>query len=153
PRSLFFVRDAPQFGQMTLPGAAAFGPAITTPEGNVMNSFQFSGDVIAQRERHALKIGAAVDRYRWDIFSSWNKGASWTFNSLDSFLEGGSQGTSLTLALPGSDNSKAYRQTLLGLYIQDEYSLRRNLHANLGLRYEFTTKLHDRLARDSFLAD
>ncbi len=153
PRSLFFVAGAPNFGQINIPGAAPFGPAITLPEANVMNSFQYSGDVLAQREAHGLKFGAEVDRYRWDMFSSWNKGASWSFNSLDSFLEGGPQGTSLTLALPGSDNKKAYRQTLAGFYGQDEIKLRPNVQLSVGLRYEFATRVQDHFGKDSFLAD
>ena len=55
--------------------------------------------------------------------------------------------------MPGSDNRKAYRQTLVGLYAQDDYQVRPNLQLNLGLRYEFTTQLHDRDGRDSYLAD
>jgi hypothetical protein len=153
PRSLFFVPDAPQFGQITIPGAASFGPISFMPAGSVTNSFQFSGDVLAQREEHGLKFGVEVHRYRWDIFSSSAQGAEWAFNSLDSFLEGGPQGTSLTVALPGSSNKKAYRQTLVGLYGQDEYKIRSNLQLSLGFRYEFTTLIHDRYGRDAFLAD
>src|SRR5207249_3097980 len=70
-----------------------------------------------------------------------------------SFLEAGPQGTSLTVALPGSDNTKDYRQTLVGLYGQDEYKIRSNLQLSLGLRYEFTTLIHERFGRDSFLVD
>jgi hypothetical protein len=153
PRSLFFVPDAPHFGQITIPGAAPFGPVGYLPAGDVTNSFQFSGDVLAQRKGHGLKFGVEVHRYHWDIFSNSNRGGSWVFNSLDSFLEGGPAGTSLTVALPGSSSKKAYRETLVGLYGQDEYKLRSNLQLNLGLRYEITTLIHDRFGRDSFLAD
>src|SRR5262249_62226563 len=82
-----------------------------------------------------------------------NRGGVWVFNSVDSFLEGGPEGTSLTVALPGSSNKKAYRETLVGLYGQDEYKLRSSLQLSLGLRYEVTTLIHDRFGRDSFLAD
>ena len=109
--------------------------------------------MIAQREGHGLKFGLEVHRYRWDIFSSSSQGGEWGFNSLDSFLEGGAEGTSLTVALPGSNNKKAYRQTLVGIYGQDEIRIRSNLQLSLGLRYEFSTILQDRYGRDSFLAD
>ncbi len=153
PRSLYFVPDAPQFGQIAVGGGAAFGPPVNSPSADIMNSFQFSGDVLAQREGHGMKLGVDIHRYRWDVFSNSNKGAAWSFSSVDNFLEGGSEGTSLTVALPGSDNRKAYRQTLVGLYGQDEYRVRPNFHLSFGLRYEFTTLLHDRYGRDSFLAD
>ena len=153
PRELFFVPDAPHFGQITIPGAASFGPISFMPAGSVTNSFQFSGDVLAQREGHGLKFGVEIHRYRWDIFSSSAQGGEWAFNSLDSFLEGGREGTTLTVALPGSSNKKAYRQTLVGLYGQDEVRIRPNLQLSLGLRYELTTLIRDRYGRDSFLAD
>jgi hypothetical protein len=153
PRSLYFVPNAPQFGVLNVPGAVGFGPARTAPEGNTMNSFQFAGDVMAQRADHGLKFGLEVHRYRWDVFSSVEKSGTWSFNGLDSFLRGGPDGTSITVALPGSDNSKAWRQTLVGLYAQDEYRFRPNLQLSLGVRYEFTTLVRDREGRTSYVDD
>ena len=153
PRSLYFVTDAPQFGQITIPGMSPFGPTNYLPTRNGAKTFQFSGDVLAQREGHGLKLGAEVHRYQTLLFSSSSLNASWVFNSLDSFLEGGREGTYLTVALPGSDNTKEYRQTLVGLYAQDQYKIRPNLQLSLGLRYEFTSLIHDRFGRDSFLVD
>src|SRR2546425_1104469 len=158
PRSLYFVADAPHFAQITIPGMSAFGPTNYMPSRNHAKTFQFSGDVLAQKGGHGLKFGLEVHRYNNLIFSSSSKNGSWAFNSLDSFLEGGPQGTSLTVALPlpdntKSDNTKDYRQTLVGLYGQDEYKLRSNLQLSLGLRYEFTTLIHERFGRDSFLVD
>nr|ADC35895.1 TonB-dependent receptor [uncultured bacterium 246] len=153
PKSLYFVKDAPQFGNIAVGGGASFGPPLTTPSGNTMNSFQYNSDVVAQRGSHAMKFGVDLHRYRWDVFSNSNKGANWAFSSVDTFLDGGSEGTSLTVALPGSDNSKAYRQTLTGLYVQDEYQMRENVQLSLGFRYEFATLLHDRLGRDAAIPD
>ncbi len=153
PRSLYFVADAPHFGQITIPGMSAFGPTNYMPSRNHAKTLQFSGDVLAQKGGHGLKLGLEVHRYDTLIFSSSSKNATWAFNSLDSFLEAGPQGTSLTVALPGSDNTKDYRQTLVGLYGQDEYKIRSNLQLSLGLRYEFTTLIHERFGRDSFLVD
>lgn len=154
PRSLFFVSDAPQFGQISIPGTAAFGPATSTPEVNIMNTFQLAEDVVVQRGPHALKFGFDIHRYRWDVFNSSRKGAEWSFNSLESFLTGGADGTTnLIVALPGSDNRKAFRQTLAGFYIQDVYAVNSRFQLNLGLRYEFTTILHDRDGKTVFLPD
>ncbi len=151
PVSRYFLPEAPQFGHLNIPGTVTFGPLFTAPETNKMNSFQYSSDVIVQRGAHGLKLGAEIHRYRWDVSSSANKSGIWSFNSLDSFLQGGPEGTSVTLALPGSDNTKAWRQTLFGFYAQDEYRVRPGLMFNLGLRYEFATLIHDRLGRTSFL--
>ncbi|MBI2819094.1 MAG: TonB-dependent receptor [Acidobacteria bacterium] len=151
PRELYFVRDAPQFGQVFLPAAAPFGPSPSTPAVRIMNTFQFADDLLVQREAHGLKMGVDIHRYRWDVFSDSNKGGIWSFNSLASFLEAGPAGTSLRVALPGSDNRQAFRQTLIGLYLQDSYQISPRLQLNAGLRYEFTTLIHDKDGKTAFL--
>lgn len=153
PRSLFFVPGAPQFGQIRIPGVDDFGPFFVTPEANVMNSFQFAGDVVTQKEDHGLKFGLEVHRYRWDIFNSFVKGGLWSFNSLESFLQAGPEGTTLNVALPGSDNHKGFRQTLAGFYLQDSYAPNPRLQINAGLRYEFATVIREHHGRTAFLPD
>ena len=151
PRELFFVPGAPQFGTISIPGLSGFGPNRTTPEADIMNSFQFAGDGIVQKGPHALKMGVEVHRYRWDVFSSSRLGGQWSFNSLEDFIQGGASGTNLDVTLPGSDNRKALRQTLVGLYFQDSFAVRSHLQVNLGLRYEFTTLLRERDGKMVFL--
>ena len=153
PRSLFFVLGSPQFGQIEIPGLSTFGPQSTTPEVNIMNSFQFADDVVVQRGAHSLKFGFEVHRYRWDVFNSFTKGAVWSFNSLESFLQGGPEGTNLAVALPGSNNRKGFRETLAGFYAQDVYTVSPNLQLNLGLRYEFATIIRDKDGKTAFLPD
>lgn len=153
PRSLHFVPGAPHFGQIVIPGIATFGPTYTMPEGNKMISFQFANDVVAQRGAHALKFGVEIHRYRWDVFNSNSMGAVWSFNSLESFLQAGPEGTELTVALPGSNNKKAFRQTLAGFYIQDGYRASSRLHIELGLRYEPYSIIKEKDGRTSFLPD
>ncbi|MBI1956668.1 MAG: TonB-dependent receptor [Acidobacteria bacterium] len=153
PRNLYFVPDAPQFGRLEVPGLTQIGPDPQQPEGNVMNTFQLADDLVMQRGSHAWKVGLQVHRYRWDPFSSWNKSAVWSFNSLESFLRAGPESTSLQVALPGSENRVAYRQTYLGLYLQDEYKLSPRLQINTGLRYDFTALIHEDRGRTAFLPD
>ncbi|MBI3939584.1 MAG: TonB-dependent receptor [Acidobacteria bacterium] len=153
PSSLFFVPGAPVFGQIEISGAAVFGPQPQYPEANVMNTFQFSDDAVVQRGAHSLKFGAEVHRYRWDVFNSANKGATWSFSSLDNFLQGGPSGTNLTVALPGSNNQKAFRQTLAGFYVQGNYRASQRLLWNWGLRYEFATIISERDGRVVALPD
>lgn len=160
PPALYFVPDASQFGVIQIPGSTVFGPTPSLPQSNTMNSFQFAGDVILQRGTHSLKLGAEFHRYRWDVFNSSNLGAVWSFTSRENFLTlenslpPASQGTtSLTVTLPGSDGSKAYRQTFVGLYLQDAYRISSRFQLNWGLRYEFATLIQDRYGRTAFLAD
>ncbi|MBF8305319.1 MAG: TonB dep Rec protein [Acidobacteria bacterium] len=153
PQSLYFVRGAPQFGQIEIPGLPTFGPQFTTPEANVMNSFQFADDVVAQRGAHTLKFGFEAHRYRWDVSNGALKSAIWSFNSLLSFLRAGPDGTVLDVTLPGSDNRKGFRQTLAGFYAQDGYRVSPRLELTLGLRYEFTTIISEKNGRLVYLPD
>ena len=153
PPSLpFFVPGAPIFGQIYVPGLSDFGPE-PSPSANVMNTFQFADEVLVQTGNHSLGLGFNLHRYRWFSFSSANKGGGWSFNSLESFLRGGPDGTDLTVALPGSDNGHDWRETLLAFYVQDAYRLSPRLEINFGLRYEFATLVNDILGRGAFLAD
>lgn len=153
PTSLFFVPGAPDFGQIELPGSAAFGPNTSFPERNVMNTFQFADDVVLQRGAHALKFGVEIHRYRWDVSNASYKGGAWAFNSLLSFLQAGPSGTSLIVSFPGSNNRKSYRQTLAGFYGQDSFRVSSRLQLNLGLRYEFATIISENDGRISYLPD
>jgi len=155
PQESYFVPGAIQFGQIFHPGFTPFGPSSSNPEKAVMNSFQFSGDLLAQKRSHTLKIGVEIHRYQWQVFSNSNRSGVWRFNSLENYLTAGKdvRGVSVTVALPGSDNTKNYRQTLAGLYIQDGYRLTSRLQLNMGLRYEPATLLHDRDSKTTFLVD
>ena len=154
PKSLYFVPDAPQFGQIQIPGITSFGTNTSLPRTYKMNTFQFADDLIVQRGNHTLKFGVQVHRYRWDLSSRWYSGGVWAFNSLEDFLnEKAKPGTSLSVAFPGSDNYHNYRQTFAGFYGQDEYAVSANFHLNLGLRYEFASNLRDRQNRAVALPD
>ncbi|MBI4463383.1 MAG: TonB-dependent receptor [Acidobacteria bacterium] len=153
PRSLFFVPEAPEFGEFRIPGLTTFGPVFFGSLYEVLNTFQFSDDFILQKGAHSLKLGAEIHRIRKDWASNPYKGGIWSFNSLQSFLQAGTEGTSVEVALPGSNNIRADRQTLAGFYLQDSYRLRSNIQINLGLRYEFSTLLHDKNGHNAFLRD
>ncbi|HWP86226.1 MAG TPA: TonB-dependent receptor [Terriglobia bacterium] len=151
--SLYFLPGAAQFGMVQVPGLNTLGPSSIYPRGDVFNTFQYAADLIAQRGAHRWKAGIDIHRYRTNSFSDWNKAGVWAFNSLASFLQAGPVGTSVTVALPGSDNHHAFRQTLLGAYVQDEYRLSPRLSLSLGLRFETASEIRDVLRRAVYLAD
>ncbi|MBI2815850.1 MAG: TonB-dependent receptor [Acidobacteria bacterium] len=153
PQKLYFVPGAAHFGQINIPGMTPFGPEYTNPDGKKHNSFQFADDLVLQRGSHTLKIGGELHRYRWDIFNSNSKGGVWSFNSLESFLQGGPESTELIVALPGSDNHKGWRQLLGGVYVQDGYRVNRKLRLDLGLRYEAASIIQEKDGLIWFLPD
>ena len=153
PSDLFFVPGVDKSGTISISGLTTFGPDGSNPETRMMNSFQFADNLLLQRGDHALKFGFDIHRYRWDVHNQTQKFGGWTFSSLQSFLQGGPSGTRLGVALPGSNNQKALRQTLLGFYAQDDFRLRPNLRLNLGLRYEFATIIRDKDGKTSTVRD
>ncbi|MBI3935309.1 MAG: TonB-dependent receptor [Acidobacteria bacterium] len=151
--SLYFIPGAAQFGQIQVPGLSTLGADPTIPRGNKLNTFQYAFDLLAQRGAHSLKTGIEIHRYRVDVFSDWFKAGAWSFNSLASFLQAGPVGTGVTIALPGSDNAHAFRQVLLGTYLQDQYRVTPRFSLSMGLRYEFASDFTDNLNRMVYLPD
>ena len=153
PSSLNFVAGSTHFGQITIPGVAPMGPDYTLPDGKKLNSFQFADDVAIQLGAHSIKLGGEFHRYRFDVFNSNSKGGVWSFNSLESFIQGGPESTELIVALPGSSNVKGFRESLMGLYVQDGYRVSRQLKLDIGLRYEITSIIKEKHGKTSFLPD
>ena len=158
PRKLFFNPDAPDFGQINIPRVSTFGYRAG-PTAAAFNSYQFSDHMVLQRGAHTIKFGAEIHRYHTDTFTNAHRGGAWSFNSLESFLRApdpdGTEDETTNLAgvLPDSDFTVFWRQTLLGFYINDSYKIRPNLQLDLGLRYEFSTLIHDRNGKSVFVAD
>jgi len=153
PPELYLVPGAFKFGLIEVSGLSTIGPGTQHPDKAIANTFQFANDTVVQRGKHALKWGVQAHRYRWDTDSNNTIGGEFSFNSLESFLQGGPTGTSAAAALPGSDKAHAYRQTLLGLYFQDTLALRPNLQLSLGLRYEYTTLIYDKNGNTAKIPD
>ncbi|MBI3895215.1 MAG: TonB-dependent receptor [Acidobacteria bacterium] len=156
PRDLLFISDSPDFGQINIPRVSGFGNG-GGPSSERFNSFQVSDDVVLQRGAHAVKFGTQIHRYHTDTFTNANRGGVWSFNSLESFLRApdGTEDKTTTLigVLPDSDSTVHWRQTLLGVYINDSFKFRPNLQLDLGLRYEFSTLIHDLNGKSVFVAD
>lgn len=126
-----------------VPGVTSFlgGPTAqgTLPSSRLLfwNSFQGGDDVFITRGIHALKFGAFVERMQDNELVFANVNGAFRFDSLANFLTNQPhvfQGVA-TISVPDI----GLRQTLLGLYAQDDVRLQKNLTLNLGLRYEMVT--------------
>ncbi len=101
----------------------------------VFNTIQFSDDFTYILGKHTLKMGGDLQRMRDNYAVTATIRGSYAFTSLATMLEGipSQFQTSVPVGLPPSWGA---RQTLGGLYLQDEYRVTTRLTLNLGLRWE-----------------
>ncbi|MGI9075519.1 MAG: carboxypeptidase regulatory-like domain-containing protein [Bryobacteraceae bacterium] len=158
-----FANDA-SFG--TVPEHHAAGvavPGLTTFSGGLggLSSYHFRwtsiqgyDDVVVTRGKHSLKLGMNLERMRDNILGISNPTGQFTFNSLSDFLA--NRPFSLNAAIPSAVSERGFRQTILGMYLQDHWLLRPNFTIDIGLRYEMAsvpTEVHGHLTALRHLAD
>ncbi|MBV9294650.1 MAG: TonB-dependent receptor [Acidobacteriaceae bacterium] len=101
------------------------------------NSYQVYDDLFWTTGGHALKFGAAFERDQTNAVPGGTPSGTVSFSSLTNFLTNIPQ--SFTSNIPGSGGEVGYRQSIFGIYVQDDWHILRNLTLNLGLRYEIST--------------
>src|SRR5882762_7535644 len=101
------------------------------------DSFQAYDDAFLTRGTHSLKFGVGVERMDDNFHGVSTPSGQYSFGSLASFLT--NKPKSFSSALGGAFTGRGIRQTLFGVYIQDDWRARPNLTLNLGLRYEMVT--------------
>ena len=121
---------------VSVPGLTAMDGGLGADGGTIIfwNSFQAYDDAFWTHGAHSLKFGGAVERMQ-DSEDSLPKLGSFSFGSLSNFL------TNVPQRLTAYSNSTLdeYRETLFGLYVQDDWHVRSNLTLNMGLRWEMVT--------------
>lgn len=104
---------------------------------HVLNSFQGYDDAFLTRGTHSLKFGFAVEHLQDNVIHFGSPTGTYKFPSFLGFLQ--NHPTNLLTLIPGSAKEVGIRQTLFGVYVQDDWHARKNLTLNFGLRYEPTT--------------
>src|SRR6266508_860067 len=147
---LFFVPGT-RFGNISISGLTPLGPDTNTPTFVDLKSLQLIDNITWSRSSHSVKAGLNVTRYMNDQDSSFDFGGNYAFNSLENFVQ--NRPNTYEGQAPGSTTDRRWRQSLIGLYGQDDWSVRRNLTVNLGLRYEFFTTPHELDGREASMPD
>jgi len=101
------------------------------------NSLQVYDDAFRTYGTHSVKFGGALERIDLNFTYFFGPGGVFTFGSLANFLT--NQPKRFSLGFPKTITGRGVRQTIAGLYIQDDWRARPNLTVNMGLRWEMTT--------------
>jgi hypothetical protein len=101
------------------------------------NSYQLYDDAFYTRGAHSMKIGASVERIHANQLGTANPNGQFIFGSLANFLT--NKPTSFNAPIANSITPRNLRQTVFGVYFQDDWKYKPNLTFNLGLRYETVT--------------
>lgn len=137
--SLAFNPDRSLVGQLTVPGlvdSVGFRVGGSTYH---QKNFTFKDGVSITRGSHSLRMGAEINRFRYDQ-ASCSRGCNgiYEFRSMADLLTATPR--RLDIMLPESDNPvRNLRQLFFGSYFQDNWQFRPSFTLNLGLRYEFAT--------------
>ncbi len=101
------------------------------------NSFQGYDDALISKGTHSIKFGLAVERMALNVVADTDPNGIWKFNTVRDFLT--NNPSKFQGGIASTLSPRNLRQTILGLYVQDDWRWRQNLTLNLGLRYEMST--------------
>ncbi|MBI4444885.1 MAG: TonB-dependent receptor [Acidobacteria bacterium] len=129
-------------------GLTSVGSSNLHPMRYPYHVYDLQDSVAYNAAKHSLKFGAQVQWLQQNSFFASRQVGRWSFSTMEDFMLGRAQ--TLQVAPPEiAEGHRAFRQSLIGLFIQDDYKLRPNLTLNLGLRYEPTTPISEKQGRIS----
>ncbi|HYN24315.1 MAG TPA: TonB-dependent receptor [Pyrinomonadaceae bacterium] len=128
-----------QFGYVTVTGLAnEIAGDFRLPRLDRLNNFQLGDTVLVTKGHHDIKFGFQGQRLQFNQNTTSQRGGILIFSNLENFLRG--IANNVDFAVPGKiDPVRGYRQSMLGLFIQDDWKVAKNMTLNLGLRYEYAT--------------
>ncbi len=111
-------------------GAGGFGV-------QAWNSYQYGDDFSYSKGRNSIRVGVLFDRILHNFTNANTAGGRYSFSDFPSLLEG--IATDFQSYTAESNIWRGMRNTLIGVYIQDDFRWRSNVTLNLGFRFERMT--------------
>lgn len=99
-----------------------------------MNSYQVYDDVSWSKGKHSLQMGFSFERLQNNQLGTANPNGQYSFSSLTNFLT--NKPSTFNAPISQVISPKDLRQSIYGVYINDNWKIRPTLTLNLGLRYE-----------------
>ncbi|PYQ48614.1 MAG: hypothetical protein DMF78_20800, partial [Acidobacteria bacterium] len=139
-------------GQIRIAGITDFvGGLQTSQTRHRYHSYQFYDDLLYTRGAHSLKFGVAAERIQTAHVSASDANGNYSFGSIEAFLTNRPQAFQASTA--DARPTIYLRQTVFGVYAQDDFRARPNLTLNVGLRYETATVPTEKYGRLTNLVD
>jgi hypothetical protein len=141
---------------ISVSGVSSIGGATSVnPIRLMQNKYSFGDDVLWTKGAHTLRVGGLVTRVQSGTLQQFPGGGTWTFNSLQLFLQGNSSsfsgpipGNSVTLTngqkVAGTYGQRDFRELQYATYVQDDWKVRPTLTLNLGVRWSPTSNPWER---------
>jgi hypothetical protein len=101
------------------------------------NSLQAYDDAFYTKGTHSIRFGGAVERMLLNVIADTDPNGIWRFGDLGSFLT--NNPNKFQGGIASTLSPRNLRQTLFGVYLQDDWRWKPNFTLNLGLRYEMST--------------
>jgi Carboxypeptidase regulatory-like domain/TonB dependent receptor-like, beta-barrel/TonB-dependent Receptor Plug Domain len=145
-----------QFAPMvTVAGLSLFTGGLGAPPfyGFHFNSYQVYDDAFLTRGTHSIKFGGAFERLQDNDEAVQGADGNFTFK-LPNFLT--NNPSRFAAALSGTIGERGIRESILGVYVQDDIRFRPNLTLNIGLRYETAsvpTEVHNEISNFVSITD
>lgn len=117
---------------VNIAGIANFGTATVSPLARDINLTEFVDNISTHRGDHSLKFGGDLLYNRVNIVFPGAVHGVYAFSSLNNFLTGNYLNYQQAFGAPSQFQSNPN----LGVFVQDEWRVRRDLTLNAGLRYD-----------------
>jgi Carboxypeptidase regulatory-like domain/TonB dependent receptor/TonB-dependent Receptor Plug Domain len=138
-------------GEVNVTGLTPIGTDRTNPKLFFQNDFQIGNNLFLNLGRQNLKMGFAFNRFQFNGRSESRTRGRIRFRSISDLLR--FRVRDLEGSNFDSDFVRGYRQSLYGMFLQDDFRFSPRLTLNLGVRYEFVTSPKEVNGKNANLRD